>query len=200
MFLKCAFVTTLLVFTPVFASASDANSEEWTPDSPQSLSELTGVENADDIAEEYDLDYVEVFEPGTFDRIEVSSGNEAESPSVQARSNPIHSCVAPAGIQVSCRDQTGHIVAANLKSKMIMGYSWSTHWSSGSNANVIGRGIQDGKIVWRGGGNGKSGGFNVPWYATNPYVKPGWGLATMATKHVKVRSMNPPAGVTVNWQ
>lgn len=179
---------------------SIADSDKWTPDSSQSLSELTGVKDADDIALQYDLESIEVIEPGTFNRIDVHSGDEVNSSGLQSRSSSINSCVAPAGKQFSCRDKTGHMVMANLKSKMTMGYSWSVHWSSGSNANVLGRGFQGGTLVWRGGGNAKSGSFNVPWYRTSPYSKPGWGEAIMSTKHVKVRSMNPPAGVSVNWQ
>lgn len=191
---------TLAAVALTFTSAGVACADDEPADTSSSLSEVTGIEGADAIAEQYDLHSVEVVEPGSFDRIEVSTGSEDEPLSLTPRIGRSYNCVAPGGAQVSCKDGTGHTVLEGPKSKMTLGYSWNTHSNSSSNANVIGRGFQNGKQVWRGGGNAKSGSFKVPWYAQpTKYTKPGNGQAIMAVKNVKVRSMNPPAGVAVVW-
>jgi len=138
-----------------------------------------------------------VVDEGGFDRIEVIP-NGATEPAADGRPLPAAawarggSCTAPTGRQVTCKDSTGYIVKQGSTSKMKLGYSWSVAWFSSSNANVIGRGFINGEETWRGGGNAKSGKFSVPWYA-------GKGFSIMAVKKIKVRSMNPPAGVVVNW-
>ena len=106
------------------------------------------------------------------------------------------SCTAPAGIQVTCQDGSGYVVRSAAPSSMYLGYSWSVAFFSSSNANVIGRGFAEGKETWRGGGSYQSFSFNVPWYGP---VIAGKGQEIMANKVIKVRSMNPPAGVSVNW-
>ncbi|EPD31565.1 hypothetical protein [Gleimia europaea] len=102
-------------------------------------------------------------------------------------------CTAPAGVQITCQDGTGYVVKKAPVSQMTLGYSWNTAWFSNSNANVIGRGYLNNREVWRGGGIATSGSFTVPWYGPN-------GSEIMSVKKVKVRSMNPPAGVTVAWR
>ncbi len=154
---------------------------------------------------------VQIIEGEQFDRVEVispdglsatsndsystaSNGSVSDGGSgLSTTTNGGGVCTAPLGKQVTCKDSTGYLVVHGPLSTMKQVYSWSVPWYSSSNANVIGRGFLNGKATWRGGGNAKSGKFSVPWYGEN-------GVSIIATKQVKVRSMNPPAGVVVIWK
>ncbi len=135
---------------------------------------------------------VQVIDQGPYDRIEVYSPGDFEKTDSLMSVAGGGSCTAPAGAQVTCKDGTGYTVRKGPVSQMRLGYRWSVSWLSSSKANVIGRGFTYNKQTWHGGGASKSGSFTVPWYGVN-------GGEIMANKMVKVRSMNPPAGVQVNW-
>lgn len=156
-------------------AATSASSYEQIAEVPSSVA--TSIERSDT----EDFDNIQVYQPG----------EAQDSNSVRAAKGG-GTCTAPGGAQVTCQDGTGYVVTRGPVSGMRLAYNWSVAWYSSSNANVIGRGYTNGRETWHGGGSAKSGSFTVPWYGSG-------GSEVMSVKKVKVRSMNPPAGVVVNW-
>lgn len=101
---------------------------------------------------------------------------------IATRSASWSTCTAPGGMQVTCKGGVGIFGHPGYRAS----YRWGTSWFSSSSALVNVRGFNTaGRATWYGAGMGASGGATV-----------NWGNV-LAEKMVRVRSLNPPAGVSI---